>query len=59
MTTNKIGIVLYRNGEEVKIFKDVWETMAWFHETQNRSMYFCLTYLGYELKEVVGEPVLN
>jgi hypothetical protein len=59
MTTHKIGIVLYHNGQEVKIFKDIWETMTWFHETQNNSMHFCLMYQGYEIKEVVGEQVSN
>ena len=55
---NKIAIVLYRNGEELGIFKDIWQVMEWFHNHEDRSMFFSLKYLGYSMKEVTGEPVL-
>jgi hypothetical protein len=32
--------------------------MEWFHNHEDRSMFFGLRYLGYSMKEVTGEPVL-
>ena len=57
--THKIGIVIYRNGQELGVFKDTWEAMKWFHEHEDRSMFFSLKYLGYQIQEVLGEPVSN